>query len=102
VFFIFELFVVAVQDLDMEFVGVSQCVKNSRDNHFIIVFTDAEAVFAITEVGIDPAEVGSVERVDGNGFENEIEFVAADDVGFGAGAIVSRWPVSCAILFDFL
>jgi len=46
--------------------------------------------------------VSCVERVDGNGFEDEIEFVAADDVGFGAGAFVSGGPISCAILLDFL
>jgi len=86
----------------VEFVGVSQGVEDSRHNHSVVVFADAEAVFAVAEVGVYPAEVGGIERVDGNGFENEIEFVAADDVGFGAGALVSGWPVGCAVFFDFL
>ena len=43
-----------------------------------------------------------VKRIDGDGFLDEIKFVATDDVGFGARALVSRGPISCAILFDFL
>ena len=42
-----------------------------------------------------------VERVYGDGFLDEIEFVAADDVGLGACAFVSRRPIFGAVLFDF-
>jgi hypothetical protein len=102
VFRFFELLVVAVQDLDVEFVCSSEVVQDSGNYGFIIVFANAEAVFAIAEVSIYPAKVCGVKRVYGDGFLDEIEFVAADDVGLGACALVSRGPVGCAILFDLL
>ena len=43
-----------------------------------------------------------VERVNCYGFLDEIKFVATDDVGFGARALVSRGPIGRAVLFDFL
>jgi hypothetical protein len=45
--------------------------------------------------------VGGVERIDGDGFLDEIEFVATNDVRFRAGALVSCRPIGVAILFDF-
>ncbi len=45
--------------------------------------------------------MGGVERIDGDGFLDEIEFVATNDVRFRAGALVSCRPVGFAILFDF-
>jgi hypothetical protein len=43
-----------------------------------------------------------IKRINGDGFLDKIEFVAADDVGLGACALVSRGPVFGAVLFDFL
>ena len=76
-------------------------MQDSGDDGFVVVFTNAEAVFAIAEVSIYPAKVCGVERVYCDGFLDKIEFVAADDVGLGACALVSRGPVFGAILFDF-
>ena len=42
-----------------------------------------------------------IKRVYGDGFLDEIEFVAADDVGLGACALVSRGPKCFTVLFDF-
>ena len=42
-----------------------------------------------------------IKRINGDGFLDEIEFVAADDVGLGACALVSCGPVFGAVLFDF-
>ena len=42
-----------------------------------------------------------IKRVYGDGFLDEIEFVAADDVGLGACALVSCGPVGFTVLFDF-
>ena len=97
----FELFVIAIQDLNMEFVCCSEVVQDSGNYGFIIVFADAEAVFAIAEVSIYPAKMCGIKRVYGDGFLDKIEFVAADDVGLGACALVSCGPVGCAIFFDF-
>ena len=58
-------------------------------------------IFSVAEVSIDPAKVCGVERVYCDGFLDEIEFVAADDVGLGACALVSRGPKLYSILFDF-
>jgi hypothetical protein len=77
-------------------------VQDSGDDGFVVVFADAEAIFAVAEVSIYPAKVCCVERVYGDGFLDEIEFVAADDVGLGACALVSRGPIFGAILFDLL
>ena len=43
-----------------------------------------------------------IKRINGDGFLDEIEFVAADDVGLGACAFVSRRPIFGAVLFDFM
>jgi len=77
-------------------------VQDSGDDGFVVVFADAEAIFAVAEVSIYPAKVCCVERVYGDGFLDEIEFVAADDVGLGACALVSRGPKCFTILFDLL
>ena len=101
----FESFLVAVQDLDVEFVcfiDFGKVVQDSGDDRLIVVFADAEAVFAVAEISIYPAKMGGVEWIDCYGFLDEIKLVATDDVGFGARALVSRGPVGCTILFDFL
>ena len=43
-----------------------------------------------------------IKRINGDGFLDKIEFVAADDVGLGACALVSRGPKLYSILFDLL
>jgi len=86
----------------MEPVGAPQGVQDPRDNHSVIVFADAQTVFAVAQIGVDPTKVGGVERVDCDGLLNKVEFIAADNVGFRACALVPRWPVRCAILFNFL
>jgi hypothetical protein len=45
--------------------------------------------------------MGRIKRINRHGFQDEIELVAADDVGLGACAIVTRGPVLVAVLFDF-
>jgi hypothetical protein len=45
--------------------------------------------------------VGGVERIDRDGFLDEIEFVATNDMRFRAGALVSCRPIGVAVLFDF-
>jgi hypothetical protein len=97
----FEFLVVAVQDLDVEFVCSSEVVQDSGNYGFIIVFANAETVLSITQVSINPAKMGCVERIDCHCFLDKIEFVATNDVRFRARAIVSCWPVGCAVFFDF-
>jgi hypothetical protein len=46
--------------------------------------------------------VCGVKGINRDCFLDKIEFVAADDVGLGACALVSRGPVFGAVLFDFL
>ena len=99
---VFEPLLVAVQDLDVEFVSCSEVVQDSGDDHFVIVFADSETVFAVAEISIYPAKMCGVERVNCYSFLDEIEFIATDDVRLGASALVSRGPIGCAILFDFL
>jgi hypothetical protein len=98
---VFESFLVAVQDLDVELVGCSKVVQDSGYYGFVVVFADSEAVFSVAQVSINPAKVGGVERIDGDGFLDEIEFVATNDVRFRARALVSCGPIGVAILFDF-
>jgi hypothetical protein len=43
-----------------------------------------------------------VERIDCHGFLDKVKFVAANDVGFRACALVSCGPKVFAILFDFI
>ena len=45
--------------------------------------------------------MGGVERIDGDGFLDKVEFVATNDVRFRAGALVSCGPKCFAIFFDF-
>ena len=45
--------------------------------------------------------MGGVERIDGDGFLDKVEFVATNDVRFWAGALVSCGPIGFAVLFDF-
>lgn len=100
----FESLLVAVQDLDVELVGsidFGEVVQDSGYYGFVVVFADAETVFSVAQVSVDPAKVAGVERIDGHGFLDEIEFVATDDVRFRAGALVSCRPVGFAVLFDF-
>ena len=97
----FESFLVAVQDLDVELIGCSEVVQDSGYYGLVVVFADSEAVLSITEVSIDPAKLAGVERIDGDGFLDKIEFVATNDVRFRAGALVSCRPISFAVLFDF-
>lgn len=85
----------------MELVCISEVVQDSRDHQFVVVFADAEAVFSVAQVSIDPAKVAGVERIDGHSFLDEIEFVATNDVRFRAGALVSCGPIDFAVLFDF-
>ena len=76
-------------------------MQDPWDHQFVVVFADAEAVFSVAQVSIDPAKMAGVERIDGDGFLDEIEFVATNDVRFRAGALVSCRPVGFAVLFDF-
>jgi hypothetical protein len=46
--------------------------------------------------------MGGIEWVDCHGFLDKVKFVAANDVGFRARALVSRWPVVFTVLFDFI
>jgi hypothetical protein len=87
--------------LDVELVGCSEVVQDLRDHHFVVVFADSEAVLSVAQVSVDPAKVAGVERIDGHGFLDEIEFVATNDVRFRAGALVHGRPVGFAILFGF-
>jgi hypothetical protein len=45
--------------------------------------------------------VGSIERIDGDGFQDKVEFVATSDVRFCACALVSCRPKYVAVLFYF-
>ena len=45
--------------------------------------------------------MGRIKRINRDRFQDEVELVAADDVGLGACAIVARGPVLVAVLFDF-
>ena len=45
--------------------------------------------------------MAGVERIDGDGFLDKVEFVATNDVRFCAGALVSCGPIGFAVLFDF-
>ena len=76
-------------------------VQDSWDHQFVVVFADSETVFSVTQVSVDPAKVGCVERIDGDGFQDKVEFVATSDVRFRACALVSCGPVGFTVLFDF-
>ena len=76
-------------------------MQDSWDHQFVVVFADSEAVFSVAQVSINPAKVGCVERIDGDGFLDEIEFVATNDVRFCACALVSCRPKCVAVLFYF-
>ena len=47
VFGFFKFLIVAVQDLDMEFVCFFEVVQDSGDDVFVVIFANAEAVFAV-------------------------------------------------------
>jgi len=101
---VFESLFVAVQDLDVELVCIidfGQVVQDSWDHQFVVVFADSEAFFSVAQVSINPAKVAGVERIDGHGFLDKVEFVATNDVRFRARALVSCGPIGFAILFDF-
>jgi len=55
-------------------------VQDSWDYQFVVVFADSESVLSVTQVSINPAKVGCVERIDGDGFQDKVEFVATSDV----------------------
>jgi hypothetical protein len=99
---LFEPLVVAVQNLDVELIGFREVVQDSRDNQFVVVFADSEAVFSISQICVNPSKVRSVERIDRDGFLDEIEFVATNHVRFRTGSFVSRGPKCLAVLLDLL
>lgn len=70
---------------------------------WLIVFANAQT-FAVggAEKGVYPAEMGRIERVRVDGVHNEVEFVAAHDMGLGAGALVSRGPVLLSVCFHLV
>jgi hypothetical protein len=45
---VFEPFVVAIQDLDVELIGISEVVQDSGYYGLVVVFADAETVFSVT------------------------------------------------------
>ncbi len=68
-----------------------------------VVFADAQT-FAVgcAEEGVYPAKMGCIEGIRINGVHDEVEFVAAHDVGLGAGALVSRGPELLSICFHLV
>ena len=80
----FESLLVAVQDLDVELVGCiiyfGEVVQDSGYYGFVVVFADSESVLSVSQIRVDPSKVGCVERIDGDGFLDKIEFVATNDV----------------------
>jgi len=76
-------------------------VQDSGYYGLVVVFADSESVLSVTQVSINPAKVGCVERIDGDGFQDKVEFVATSDVRFRACALVFCGPKCFAILFDF-
>lgn len=78
-------------------------MQYSGDRIGAVVFAYAQA-FAVggAEEGVYPAEVARIEGVRVNGVHDEVEFVAAHDVGLGAGALVSRGPELLSVCFDLV
>ena len=59
----FESLFVGVQNLDVEFVRVSEFVEDVRDYIGAVVFAYAESALAVAQIGVDPSEMRGIKRI---------------------------------------